>query len=382
MAAAGEGIYLDHAATSPLRPEALDAMLPFLRDSFGNASSPHRWGRTAKATLDAAREQVAALIAADPEEIVFTSGGTEANNFVLRSITELHPGARVLVSAVEHPSVLRTALHLAKRGAIQLEIIPVDTEGRAQLCWLADALAQPTALVSVMAANNETGVLQPIEAIAGMCQARGVPFHCDATQSAWITPMDSHALGAVFVTISAHKLGGPQGVGALYVRREQELAVQATGGSQERRRRAGTENVAAIVGYGIACDCALHERDGKAQQLQTLRDQLEYSLLTALPSLRVNGKGASRLPHILNVSLPGIEGERAVRALDAAGIAASTGAACSSGQPDPSPTLRAMGRTHAEALEGIRFSLGWCSKPDSLPSALERIVSALESLRA
>ncbi len=365
---AGEPIYLDHAATSPLRPEVLKAMLPFLRESFGNPSSLHAHGRTARAAIELAREQVARLIGAAPESIVFTSGGSESNNLVLRSCSASGP---IYYSAVEHPSIGRTARALGGTP------IAVDPQGRVAT----EALnMESAALVSVMSANNETGVMQPIDAIAAWCDSRGISFHTDATQSAGLLPLALEELPVTFATLSAHKLGGPKGAGVLYVKRGTPLTAQITGGNQEHRRRAGTENVAAIVGFGVACALAQQERGHAAVRIAALRDELQAGLQSAFPHACVNGAAAQRLPHILNLRFGQHEGERVVRLLDAAGVSVSTGSACSSGAVEPSPVLLAMGQTHADALGGVRFSLGWDTTAATIATALKRIRQALESL--
>lgn len=363
-----ESIYLDHAATSPLRPEVLEAMLPFLCQSFGNPSSLHRHGRAARAAVEKAREQVALLVGATPESIVFTSGGTESNNLILRSIGK---SERILYSAIEHPSVARTARAMGGKP------LAVDAEGRVDL--EAFHAASPT-LVSVMTANNETGVIQPMEAIAAWCDSHGVPFHTDATQSAGLLPLALDSSPVTYASISAHKMGGPKGAGALYVKRGTALTAQMTGGNQEHRRRAGTENVAAIVGFGQACALALRERGFAAARVTALRDALQEALLSAFPHASVNGRGADRLPQILNMRFGQQEGERVVRLLDAAGVSVSTGSACSSGAVEPSAVLLAMGQSHADALGGVRFSVGWNTTEDTLETALKRIQDALERL--
>lgn len=361
-------VYLDHCASSPLRPEVLEAMLPFLGGQSGNASSLHRWGRSARAVLDKAREQVAALIGAEPEEIVFTSGGTESNNLALGAA-----GDRLLLySAIEHPSIRRPA---SRRGG---RAIPVDADGRVDTDALRRLLRAAPAFVTVMAGNNETGVLNDPALLAALCAESNALFHTDATQYAWLLPLQAHAPGLALATLSSHKLGGPQGVGALYVRRDVSVEPMLLGGAQERRRRAGTENLAGIVGMGEACVRALAEREATGARLAALRDQMQQALVSRFPALRVNSASAPRLPHVLNLSVDGIEGDVLVRMLDAAGVAASTGAACSSGQAEASTVLLAMGRTHGEALGSLRFSLGWSSTSSDVATALPRVLATLQ----
>lgn len=343
-------------------------MVPYMGGQPGNASSLHRWGRSARAALDRAREQVAALIGAEPEEIVFTSGGTESNNLALGAAGN----RRLLYSAIEHPSIQRPA---SRRVA---QTIPVDAEGRVDMDALRELLRVEPALVSVMAGNNETGVINDPAILAALCAESHAIFHTDATQYAWLLPLQAHAPGLAMATLSAHKLGGPQGVGALYIRRDVSLEPLLLGGTQERRRRAGTENLAGIVGMGEACARALDEYEAMAARLAALRDQMERALVSHFPTLRVNSALAPRLPHVLNVSADGIEGDVLVRMLDAAGVAASTGSACSSGLAEASPVLLAMGRTHGEALGSLRFSLGWNSTATDVTTVLPRIISTLQ----
>ncbi|MFM1920235.1 MAG: hypothetical protein RLZZ303_1869 [Candidatus Hydrogenedentota bacterium] len=343
-------------------------MLPYMGGQPGNASSLHRWGRSARAALDRAREQVAALIGAEPEEIVFTSGGTESNNLALGAAGN----RRLLYSVIEHPSIQRPA---SRRVA---QTIPVDAEGRVDMDALRELLRVEPALVSVIAGNNETGVINDPAILAALCAESHAIFHTDATQYAWLLPLQAHAPGLAMATLSAHKLGGPQGVGALYIRRDVSLEPLLLGGTQERRRRAGTENLAGIVGMGEACARALDEYEAMAARLAALRDQMERALVSHFPTLRVNSALALRLPHVLNVSADGIEGDVLVRMLDSAGVAASTGSACSSGLAEASPVLLAMGRTHGEALGSLRFSLGWNSTATDVATTLPRIISTLQ----
>ena len=352
--------YLDHNATSPLRPMAFDAMVEALR-AGGNPSSVHRSGRTARAMLDRARRQVAALIGALPAEIVFTSGGTEANTLALVGAGM----TRVIVSAVEHDSV-----HRARADAGTL---PVDDNGVADLAALEQMLAATTvpALVSVMFANNETGVMQPIGEIVRLARAAGALVHCDAVQAAGKAPVDVHGLGVDYLSLSAHKFGGPTGVGALFVRSGAPLAPDRRGGGQESNRRAGTENVAGIVGFGAASVAAA---DGLA--VAGLRDHLETSLLEIAPGAQVFGAGAPRLANTCCISMPGVPAETQVMSLDLAGVGVSAGAACSSGKVQRSAVLAAMGVAASDAEAAIRISLGWNSGLDDI----ERLIAAWRDL--
>jgi cysteine desulfurase len=352
--------YLDHNATSPLRPAALDAMVGVLR-AGGNPSSVHRWGRAARASVDAARRQVAALMGASPTEIVFTSGGTEANNLALIGAGR----RRLLASAVEHDSVLR-----AVAGT---ETIAVDCHGVVDLAALEGLLAASSdpALVSVMLANNETGVIQPIAEVVRLARAAGALVHCDAVQAAGKMPIDLHGLGVDYLSVSAHKLGGPPGVGALAVRSGVPFAGDRRGGGQESNRRAGTENVAGIVGFGAA---AVEARTGLV--MEGLRDRLEVALRAIAPDAAIHGAGAPRLCNTVCVSMPGVHAETQVMAFDLAGVGVSAGAACSSGKVQRSTVLAAMGVDPAEAETAIRVSLGWNSVQDDI----ERLIEAWQEL--
>jgi cysteine desulfurase len=343
--------YLDHNATSPLRPVALDAMVEALQ-AGGNPSSIHKPGRAARGRVDRARKQVAGLVGALPAEVVFTSGGTEANNMALRG------HERVLVSAIEHESVLKVS-----PGA---ERIPVDGNGVIDLAALQRMLAGKPTLLSVMFANNETGVIQPIAEVARLARAAGVLVHCDAVQAAGKVPVDLHGLGVDYLSLSAHKLGGPTGVGALVVRDGVRLAVDRAGGGQESYRRAGTENVGGIVGFGAAAEASQGGLDVAA-----LRDRIEASL----PG-KVHGGAAPRLPNTTCMSMPGVKAETQVMALDLAGVAVSAGSACSSGKVTRSAVLTAMGIDLAEAETAIRISCGW----NTIFEDIDRLIAAWQGL--
>ncbi len=352
--------YLDHNATSPLRPVAFDAMAEVLK-AGGNPSSVHRSGRAARARIDKARRQVAALVGAMPSEVVFTSGGTEANNLAITGTGCL----RVLVSAVEHDSVLKAATHA--------ERIPVDGHGVIDLEALERMLAASTVptLVSVMFANNETGVLQPIADVVRLARVTGALVHCDAVQGAGKATIDLHGLGVDYLSLSAHKFGGPTGIGALVVRGNAPFATDRRGGGQEFNRRAGTENVAGIAGFGAAAQAA---RDGL--DLAVLRERVETALLAMAPEARVFGAGAPRLCNTICISMPGVRAETQVMALDLAGVCVSAGAACSSGKVTRSPVLTAMGIDPAVADTALRVSLGWNSQPEEI----ERLIAAWRDL--
>jgi cysteine desulfurase len=343
--------YLDHNATSPLRPVAFDAMVEAL-NAGGNPSSIHKPGRAARARIDNARKQVAGLVGALPGEVVFTSGGTEANNMALRG------HGRVLVSAIEHESVLK--------AVPDAERIAVDGNGVIDLAALERLLSHKPALVSVMFANNETGVIQPIAEIARLARAAGALVHCDAVQAAGKVPVDLHGLGVDYLSLSAHKLGGPTGVGALVVRDGAPLAADRVGGGQESWRRAGTENVAGVAGFGAAAEASQGGLDVTA-----LRDRIEASL----PG-RVHGDRAPRLPNTTCISMPGVRAETQVMALDLAGVAVSAGSACSSGKVTRSAVLTAMGIDLAEADSAIRISCGW----NTVFEDIDRLIAAWQGL--
>ncbi len=352
-------IYLDHNATTPLDPVVARAMNEFLASEFGNPSAIYREGRQAAAALDAARRQLAALLGATARRLVFTSGGSEANNQVIKGVA-LAPGnrdKRLITSSVEHPSVLKTLDWLAELGW-EVVILPVDGQGLVRPDDLARALTRPTALVSIMTANNETGALQPIAELAGLAHRAGALFHSDGVQAVGKIPLDVPALGVDFLSLSGHKLHGPKGVGALYLRAGLELPPLVHGGGQEGGRRAGTENTAAIVGLGMAAELAGRHLETMGREVAALRDRLWQGIKALAPAARLNGPESPRLPNTLNVSLPGIRGESLVLSLDQKGVALSSGSACRSRNPEPSHALLAMGLSREEAHCALRFSLG------------------------
>lgn len=351
-------IYLDYNATTPVDPAVLDAMLPWLSGQFGNASSRHEYGRAARKAIDEARGKVAAAVGAHATEIVFTSGGSEANNlFIKGAAAFLKPGA-LAVSAVEHPCVIKPAEQLARRGW-QLYKLGVDGEGRVDELAYRVALAQNTKLVSVMLANNETGVLQNVAELARMARESGALFHTDGVQALGKIPVDFRALnvsGVNALTLSAHKIGGPKGAGALVVDKRVEIEPLIAGGGHERGLRSGTENVAAIVGFGVACELAVQRQADSATRSIALRRRLENGLLNFGATLF--GVGADRLPNTVYFSIVGLDGETLVAYLDRAGFAVASGAACSSANPEPSHVLQAMGVPRDVARGAVRVSLG------------------------
>ena len=378
-------IYLDHNATTPLHPAVVDRMTEALREDFGNPSSVHHFGQRAKAVVDEARSAVAALIGADPPEIVFTSGGTEGDNIAIRGVAEaLEPTGRrhLIASAIEHEAVLNTLKALAKRGW-KTTLLPVDESGIVSPESLRAALTDDTALVSVMHANNEIGTIQPIAELARLAHERGALFHTDAVQSAGKIPVDVKALGVDLLSVSAHKFYGPKGVGAIWIRRGLRLLPPTTGGKQERSRRAGTENVPGIVGMGVAAQAALRKMQEEATRTAGLRDRLEEGIVKAVPGTAINGTREARVPNTTNISFDRCEAESLLIALDLAGVAVSTGSACSSGTLEPSHVLKAMGFPPHRTQNSIRFSLGAANTDadiDHVVAVLPAIVDKLRSL--
>jgi cysteine desulfurase len=364
-------IYLDYNATTPVAPEVLEAMLPFLRDRFGNASSVHWEGQVAKQAVDDAREAVAAFLGVEPREIVFTSGGTEADNLAVQGIARQYAwrGRHVLVSAIEHPAVLEAAKALRHEG-FDVETIPVTADGVVDLDRFQEMLRPDTILVSVMAANNETGVIQPVEAIGAVCREREIYFHVDAVQAVGKIPVEPRRWGCDLLSLSAHKIYGPKGVGALYVRQGVDLTPILYGGFQERGRRSGTENVPGIVGLGAACRYIAERWMAEAERLAELRDRWEAELRREWPDVWVHGQRAPRVPNTSMFSLPGTDGEALLIRLDLEGVAVSTGSACSSGRLEPSHVLQAMGVPPEVVRGSIRVSLGRDTTWDDLATLL------------
>jgi len=373
-------VYLDHNATTPLDPRVLDAMLPFLRDDFGNPSSLHWLGQRARGAVEEARARVAELVAADPAEIVFTSGGSESDNAALRGAAAKAKPSRsgIVCTAIEHHAVLNTAKALRDEGR-PVAIVRVGERGAVDLEDVAASLGETTALVSVMLANNETGVLQPVAEAARLARAAGALVHCDAVQGAGKVVVDVRALGVDLLTLSAHKIYGPKGVGCLYVRRGTPLAALVRGGGQERNRRAGTENVAGVVGFGAAAALARESLPADAIRVAALRDRLEARLL-AIPGARRNGEGP-RVPNTTNVSFEGVEAEGLLIALDLEGIAVSTGAACAAGGVEPSHVLRAMGLPAERVQSSLRFSLGRATTESDLGHAADVVAAVVAHQR-
>ncbi|MCA9750953.1 MAG: cysteine desulfurase [Gemmatimonadetes bacterium] len=364
------GIYLDHNATTPVRPEVVDAMAGSLAGQPGNPSSRHAWGQEARRSRERARERVAAALGVSPNRVCFTSGGTEADNLALRGVLGAGGGRHLIVGATEHEAVLHTAEHLATTGGVELTILPVESDGRIEADTLREALRPETALVSIMAANNETGVLADLANLGGICREHGVPFHSDGVQAFGKIPLDLASLPVDLLSISAHKLGGPKGCGALVVSPDIRLTPLQTGGGQERQVRPGTENLPGIVGFGKAAELAHEELSTEGSRLAALRDRLEAGIREAFPEAVINGLDAPRLPNTSNVSFPGRDGESLMIALDLEGVAVSTGAACNAGASDPSHVLLAMGRTRELAGASLRFSLGRTTRESEIVEVL------------
>lgn len=379
-------VYLDHNATTPIEPAVLDAMLPYLTTDYGNAASIHTFGQNARKAVEAARESVAALLGARPQEIVFTSGGTESDNHAIFGIVEQArastPAVHVITSQIEHEAVLNTCQALEKQGVFVTYLVP-DREGLISPESLREALRHhsETCLISIMHANNELGTVQPLAVFGRIAAEANVYFHTDAVQSAGKLPLDVRAMQIDLLGLSGHKLYAPKGVGALYIRGGTRLRQLLYGGHHQRGFRPGTENVAGIVGLGKAAEIARATLAADAARISALRDRLERELLDRVPHCRVNGGGAPRTPNTTNICFPGIEGEAMVIALDLRGLACSTGAACSSGAVEPSHVLTAIGLPPEDARASLRFSLGRHTTEQHVAFALETVPAAVAQLR-
>ena len=384
-------VYLDHNATTPVEPEVLDQMLPYFSAEFGNAASIHTPGQRARAAVETAREQIAALLGARPQEIVFTSGGTESDNHAIFGIVRNAAGAskHVITTQIEHEAVLNACQSLEKEGgrvagnrpAIEVTYLPVDSGGLVDPEALRDAIRPQTALISVMHANNELGTVQPLEQIGKIAAQNDIYFHTDAVQSAGKLPLDVNALGVDLLAISGHKFYAPKGIGALYIRGGTRLRQLLYGGHHQRGFRPGTENVPGIVGLGKAAEMARRSLAEDAVRVSALRDELERGLLARVAHARANAAAAPRTPNTSNITFPGIEGEALIIALDLKGLACSTGAACSSGALEPSHVLTAIGLPPEEARASIRFSLGRQTTSAEIAFALDVVPAAVAQLR-
>jgi len=387
-------IYLDHAATTPLDPEVFDAMVPYLRDHYGNASSVHQMGRKARFAVEEAREQVADCLGAEPGEIVFTSGGTESDNAALKgalSVRESEARTRLVTSAAEHEAVLRPAERLQNQGA-DVCILTPQAHGAVTPEQVAEAIDASTALVSLMHANNEIGTLTDIEAIADVCHDQDVWLHCDAVQTAGLFDLDVHELGVDLLSVSGHKFYGPKGVGVLFVSNQVELGPLVEGGSQERKRRGGTENVAGVVGLATALQKAVDAADRRSQHLRTLQQRLVEGLDRAIPGdYRLNTPLGSHptAPHVVNIAFPAdedgqasVDGEMLILNLDMKGVLVSAGSACTSGALEPSHVLEAIGLDRTTASTAVRFSFGTDNTAEEVDSVLETLEETLTRMRS
>ncbi|WP_213975316.1 cysteine desulfurase NifS [Tepidanaerobacter acetatoxydans] len=377
-------IYLDNAATTPVRSEVLEAMLPYFTQKFGNASTIYSYGREAKEALEESRKNVAQLIGANAEEIFFTSGGTESDNWALRGIASANvkKGKHIITSSVEHHAVLHTCQDLEKQG-FKITYLPVDKDGLINVKDVADTITDETILVSIMHANNEIGTIQPINEIAKVIKQKNpeIIFHTDAVQTAGKIPVNVNNLGVDLLSMSAHKIYGPKGVGALYIRKGTRIAPFMTGGAQESSRRAGTENIAGIVGFGKAAELAVCEQQEQFEKLTLLRDRLMQGILNTIPYTRLNGHPTLRLPHNVNISFEFIEGESILLNLDMKGICASSGSACTSGSLDPSHVLLAIGLPHEIAHGSLRLTLGRENSQEDVDYVLEVLPGIINKLR-
>ncbi len=375
-------VYLDHSSTTPVRAEVLSVMLPYFAQAFGNASSIHRWGKEARVGVETAREKVAYLLGAEPSEIVFTSGGTEADNLALRSTVRLlrSKGNHIITTQVEHHAVLHTCQTLEKEG-LEVTYLPVDRYGMVAVESVREAIRPGTILISVMHGQNEVGTIQPIEEIGELAKEKGILFHTDAVQSAGKVPLKVRDLNVDFLTLSSHKIYGPKGIGALYVRKGVKIAPQIIGGAHERGRRAGTENVPGIVGFGEACYLAERELPAESLRLTTLRDRLIKGIMDSIPDTVLNGHPTRRLPHNVNVSVKYVEGESILLNLDLMGIGASSGSACTSGSLEPSHVLLAMGLSHEVAHGSLRMTLGRMSNEEDIDYVIETLPPIVKRLR-
>ena len=376
-------MYLDNAATTRLSQRALAAMLPFWEEEQGNPSSLHSYARTAKKALEKARNEIARCLGAQEGEIVFTSGGSEGNNYLLRGVIEANrdKGSHVITSSVEHPTVLNTLHALAQQGRIQLTVLPVDGYGRVAVIDFFEAIRPDTVLISLMAANNEVGTLQPLSSIGALCRERGIPFHTDAVQGAGHMPLDVRALPVDLLTLSAHKFHGPRGIGAVYVRKGVAVSSLITGGEQEKHRRAGTENVAGAVGMAEALTEQMEDMEEEQKRLKTLSDTLIDGILSVVPDSQLTGHRTERLPGIVSFLFEGVSPDELLALLDMRGVAASAGSACTAGSNEPSHVLRAMGLLDDRRCGSLRLSLGRYTTAEQIERVLAILPETVARLR-
>lgn len=375
-------VYLDHAATTPVRPEVIDVMMGVLQEEFGNPSSVHQFGQPVRKMIEQARAQTAKAIGANAKEIVFTSGGTEADNLAIigGARANANKGKHIITSAIEHHAVLDACLHLQKEG-FELTLLPVDEYGRVSVEELRRALRNDTVLVSIMHANNEIGTVNPIAEIGKICRAQGVLFHTDAVQSVGKIPVDVEALQVDLLTLTGHKIYGPKGTGALYIRNGVKIEPLVHGGGQEKAVRPGTENAAGIAGLGKAIELAAAELEQEAARLTKLREKLIDGVLSGIPGSRLNGHPTERVPHNANFSFPGVDGQMLIQALDMKGMAASAGSACTSGTVDPSHVLSAIGLERDVALGSVRLSLGKSTSEEDVNYVIDQLQEVVQFLQ-
>lgn len=378
-----KAVYMDHSATTPVDPEVAKLMFTYYTEKYGNPSSIHSFGREAKQALEEARRQIAHFIGAKPEEIIFTSGGTEADNMAIIGTAEARKGKgkHIITSSVEHHAVLESCGYLEKNG-FEVTYLSVDEEGLVSVAEVQKAIRPDTILISIMHANNEVGAIQPVDQIGALAKANGIVFHVDAVQSLGKIPVNVDDLHVDLLTISGHKIYGPKGIGALYVRRGTRISPRIFGGGQEKKRRSGTENTPGAVGFGKACELAEQRMAEEIPRLTKLRDKLMQGLVERIDHVKINGPvGPNRLPNNVNISVRYVEGESLLLSLDMAGIAASSGSACSSGSLDPSHVLLAMGLPHEVARGSLRFSLGRQNTEEDVDYVLEQLPKIVERLR-
>ena len=376
-------IYMDHNATTPVHPEVIDAMLPYLREEWGNPSSIHWAGRKPKKGIDEARDQVAKILNADPSEIIFVSNGSEGNNFAIKGILEAKRGKgnHIITTKVEHPSILGTCKHLARSG-FDVTYLDVDSDGLLDLDQLRGAIKPETVLITIMFANNETGVIFPVEEIGKIAREHKVTFHTDAIQGVGKVPIDVERDNIDMLTLSGHKLYAPKGIGAVYVKRGVRVQPLIHGGHQERNRRAGTEDVASIVALGKACEVAMRDMEKETEHLLKLRSRLEKGLLQGVSHTRINGHPEKRIPNTANIAFDFVEGESILLNLDMKGVAASSGSACTSGTLEPSHVLVAMGVSLEDSHGSVRFSLGRSNTEEDVDYVIDALPSLVERLRS
>lgn len=376
-------IYMDNAATTPVRAEVLDIIIPYFTTKYGNASSVYKLGQESKKAVETAREQVAQALGADASEIYFTAGGSESDNWALRGVTKAlkEKGNHIITTNIEHHAILHTSQYLEENG-FEVTYLPVDKYGKVSLAELEAAIRPTTVLISVMMANNEIGTIEPIAQIGEIAHKHGITFHTDAVQAVGHVPIDVNKMNIDLLSLSGHKLGAPKGIGATYIRKGTKIKQLIFGGAQERKRRAGTENVPAIVGLGKAIELANEEMEEEVKRLTLLRDKLINGIMEAIPNSRLNGHPTDRLPGNCNISFAFVEGESVLMLLDMNGICASSGSACTSGSLDPSHVLLALGLKHEEAHGSVRLTLGHETTEEDVDYVLEKLPPIIERLRS